>query len=194
MSSLPAAVGNITSPLAGTGPPPSRTAPQASGPQTNGLVYCANFPLPPVEADLLSVAGLNPPGEGQINPNWGVVFRYETGLVATVTFTVAQPASGNSWITLQGDNGDAQWFDLSGCVTTIKNVGQSASFLIYAGPYGTPAVLQQTRQNGQQPAANFFNPTPAPGRFRFTGQGGSAASGSGGAVLATIRYRPLPLR
>lgn len=195
MSALPASVGGIlTVPPPATGVAPSRAAPQAGPPQTNGVLYCANFPLPPQEIDLLAAAGLNPAGEGQVNPGQGVVFRYETGLAATVFFSVIAPAGGNSWVCLQADSGDGYWFDLAGCVFTGKAVGATGQFLLPLGPYGTPAVLQQTRLLGQQPAASFFNPFPAPGRFRFTGQGGQGGSGSGAAVLVTIRYRPVPLR
>lgn len=167
----------------------------AAAPQKNGLPYCANAPLPPREADLLNVAGQNPAGEPGVNPAAGVALRWESGLQASVAFTVTRTvASNTSYVVLQGDYGDGNWFDLAGCVFTKTNQGETGLFVLPCGPYGTPAVLQQTRVAGQAPAANFFNPAVAPGKFRFVGQGASGGSGSAAAVQVSITYRPMPLR
>ncbi len=198
MSALPQSVGSILSPPLSTGLPPSRVASAQAGKfRTDGLAYCANFPVPPTEQDLMSVAGLNPPGEGVINPGQGVASIFGQGVVATVTFTIAQALVSNpgTYVILQGDNGDGNWFDICGCIWQGSGpVGTQVSFLLFSMPQGTPAVLQQTRTPGTQPAANFFNPTPPLGRYRFVGKGSAQGSGSGTSVLVSIFYRLPPLR
>jgi hypothetical protein len=163
--------------------------------QRDGLTYCVAAPMPSLEADLLNQTGLNPAGFGVVNPGQGVALRYGQAVLASVFFNVLLKVSGTNYVILQGENGDGNWFDISGCVFSGSLApGQTALFLLPCGPYGTVAVLQQTRAANTAPAANFANPIPPPGRFRFMGKGVAGGSGSGAAVTATVWFRTPPLR
>ena len=162
----------------------------------DGLSYCVGLPLPAAEADLLQQPGLNPAGEPGVSPGQGVLTLWGTGLTASVLFQVQAPfKAGQAFVVCQGDDGNDSWFDLAGCLLPANTpVGGSALFLLPLGPFGNVAVLQQTRQPGTPPPANFANPSPMPGRFRFVGQAPGSGSGSGAAVQVSIWYRPTPLR
>ena len=163
----------------------------------DGLAYCANFPLPPAESDLMQKPGQNPAGQPVVFLGDGVPSVFGSGVSASVFFNVTSAApNAPAWVVLQGSDGDQRWFDLSGCVFNGPfAAGQTALFVLPAGPYGTPTVLQQTRKLGQAPAASFFNPFPMPGNFRFLGQGPGSGSGSSGpGITVSIFYRPVPPR
>lgn len=174
--------------------PTGNFAPTTGIVQKDGLTYCVNAPLPSFEADLIVQTGLNPPGLGVVNPGQGVPLRWGQAVVATVLFTVNQAVTGPLYVVLQGDNADQNWFDVAGCVLTGTLQPATFQFELPCGPYGTVAVLQQTRKLNVAPAANFFNPCPPPGRVRFTGKGAGSGSGSSAAAVVSIYFRLPPLR
>lgn len=163
----------------------------------DGLPYCTNQPLSTVETDLMTQPGLNQPGTPGITIGSDVAMTFSQSVGASVIFTTGQLITNvNAYVILQGDYGDNYWYDLSGCVLTgtvnPPAPGQVvAQFLLLCGPYNsnTIGVLQQTRQAGTPPVANFYNASITPGRIRFVGKATGTLSGSGAGLLATITFR-----
>ena len=157
----------------------------------DGLLYANSIPLTNNEADLFGGSGAQ--GTDPIPVLYGqavsaIVTLQPSGLTGTV----------NSYVIMQTDWGDGNWFDVCGIVYT--NPQAPGYFVLSAGVAGNNA-FQQTRQAGSfpTPQTNFSNQMALGGRIRFVGKAlisGSSSAVSGGIwqMAATIRYRFTPLR
>ncbi len=160
--------------------------------QGDGILYASGVTIPAAEGDLSDITAR---GLSQTPPPT----LWVAALVADVVFTaLGNLGSNTSYVVLQGDFSDGQWFDLAWCTWT--GMSGSASFLLAAGSSGANSFQSRTAGNAPSPA-NGSNQCPLPGRFRFVGKstitsGTSSSSsvpggqGVGPAVLVTIRYRP----
>jgi hypothetical protein len=161
--------------------------------EADGIVYSQGELMPAAEADLVTVLG--PPSQSPI------VVPYHAAIVAAVELSITPGYSTNStYVVLQSDLGDGNWFDLAWCVWT--GVTTSANFLLSAGVGGANA-FQQSRAVGTAPSGSGSNQCPLGGRVRFVGKSaltGTPASSSGSSGLlqngafCNIVYRILGLR
>jgi hypothetical protein len=159
-------------------------------PSYDGLPYATAAVIPSVEQDLFNQPL---PQKGPLSVVYG-----EAALAVIELSLNVQPATNSTYVILQTDLGDGVWLDLVGIVWT--GTSGSATFLLSAGVAGALA-LQQTRQAGSAPGANFANQCPLGGRIRFVGQttltgvpANFSSSGGVAGVTCTIRVKLLGLR
>jgi hypothetical protein len=157
----------------------------------DGVLYCKGFLVQGAEGDLFN-------GQGQAP----VAIPYHEAVSAEVFLTVQGVLLSNTtYILLQTDFGDGNWFDVAW--STWTGIAGNAFFYLSAGVAGSNS-FQQSRAVGAAPSpVNGSNQCCLGGRIRFAGKstftGGVVSSSSGmpgitNGVLATIRYRLLGLR
>jgi hypothetical protein len=159
---------------------------------SDGVFYANQAALPAAEADVFNQ------GPVQSSP---MVNDFDQALQAEVLFTAQGPlASNTSYVVLQMDFGDNNWFDVAWC--TFQGLSGTGLFYLSAGAF-VNNVFQQTRAVGSPPSPpNGTNNCQLAGRFRFVGKtslGSSSSSSSGqpgqpAQVLVTIKYKKLGLR
>ena len=159
--------------------------------QTDGILYANATPLTAQEADLWNTL---------IDDPVPVLYNQSVEAIVLLAVVSGPLLSNTSYVIMQTDNGDGVWVDVAGIIW--KGITASAIFSLSGGAFSGNAI-QQTRNAGIAPAANFSNQIPLGGRIRFVGSAAISTSSSSSSsspvvappgVTATIRYKFLGLR
>jgi hypothetical protein len=158
-----------------------------SATQTGGVPYATTVAVPTTNAD-------NDLGNAPGNLASPVATVFAQVLAAEVQIILGGTIGANagSFVVLQTDMGDGNWYDVAWCQTTTTTPG-TLNFYFQVGLQNVNAVIQQSRVVGAAPASNGTNAIALGGRFRFVGRN-QLSGGAAPTMTVNIKYWPFGIR